>query len=262
MSAPVTVLSLLVEELRNGRVQVVDLTQPLGPDTPVIELPPDFAPSPGLSVEKISQYDEAGPGWYWNTIRLGEHTGTHFDAPIHWITGKDLANNSLDTIPARLLVGPACVIDVSQESDQFNDFLLTREYVESCEGEHGRIPQGAWVLMRTDWSKRSDRESFMNVGKDGPHHPGFHKDCSTFLAYERDILGVGVETIGTDAGQAGGFDPPFPNHTIMHGAGKFGLASLVNLDKLPAVGAVVVASPLKLIGGSGSPLRVLALSPA
>ena len=89
--------------------------------------------------------------------------------------------------------------------------------------------------------------------------PGFHADASRLLAVERDVLGVGVETIGTDAGQAAGFDPPFPNHNIMHGAGNFGLASLRNLDQLPPTGAVIIAAPLKLVGGSGSPLRVLAL---
>ncbi len=262
MSGIVTVLSLLVEELRNGRVRVVDLTQPLGPDTPVIDLPPQFASSPDFSMETISRYDDKGPAWYWNTIHLGEHTGTHFDAPVHWITGKDLANNTLDTIPAAKLVGPACVIDVTREVDESEDFLLTREHVQAWEGEHGKIAAGSWVLMRTDWSKRLDPAEFLNMREDGPHAPGFHKDCSQFLARERDVLGVGVETVGTDAGQAGTFDPPFPNHAIMHGAGKFGLASLTNLDQLPPTGAVVVAAPLKIVEGSGSPLRVLALTPA
>jgi kynurenine formamidase len=82
------------------------------------------------------------------------------------------------------------------------------------------------------------------------------------LVQERDVLGIGVETVGTDAGQAGGFDPPFPAHNIMHGAGKFGLASLRNLDQLPPTGAVVIAAPLKIINGSGSPVRVVALAPA
>ena len=90
------------------------------------------------------------------------------------------------------------------------------------------------MLLRTGWSKRTDAEEFLNVDDDGPHSPGFHKATSELLAHERDVLGVGVETVGTDAGQAGTFDPPFPNHTIMHGAGKFGLASLCNLDQLPA----------------------------
>ena len=262
MSAPVTVLSLLVEELNNGRVKVVDLSQPLDADTPVINLPAMFAPSPPFSMEQISKYDDNGPAWYWNTITMGEHTGTHFDAPVHWITGKDLANNTLDTLLPRKLVGPACVIDVSKEVTQYEDYLLTREHVLAWEGEHGKIPAGAWLLLRTDWSKREGREAFLNAKEDGPHSPGFHPDCLKFLAHERDVLGVGVETVGTDAGQAGSFDPPFPAHNIMHGSGRFGLASLCNLDQLPPVGAVLITAPLKIVNGSGSPLRVLALAPA
>jgi isatin hydrolase len=259
---PNTILLDLVDALTTGKLVVVDLTQPLGPDTPVIGLPPMFASSPGLSVEVISRYDDKGPAWYWNTIRLGEHTGTHFDAPIHWITGKDLPENACDTLPARRLVGPACVIDVTRDVAADPDFLLTPERVESWEREHGRIPRGAWVLLRTDWSKRRDAASFLNVGPDGPHSPGFDKSASQLLANQRDVLGVGVETIGTDAGQAGRFDPPFPNHAIMHGAGKYGLASLCNLDRLPPTGAIVIAAPLKLVNGSGSPARVLAFAPA
>jgi kynurenine formamidase len=254
-----TALAQLAEELSTGRVKVVDLTQPLGTDTPVIGLPPMFASSPGFSTEVISRYDERGPGWYWSTITLGEHTGTHFDAPVHWITGKDLPDNTLDCIPAHKLVGPACVIDISAETAESEDFLLTCERLEAWEREHGRIPAGAWVLLRSDWSRRSEPAQFLNVKDDGPHSPGFHQDCSRMLAYERDVLGVGVETVGTDAGQAGRFDPPFPNHTIMHGAGKFGLASLCNLDQLPPTGAVLIAAPLKIVDGSGSPCRVLAL---
>jgi kynurenine formamidase len=256
-----SVLSLLVAELNSGALKVVDLTQVLGPDTAVIGLPPMFAPSPGLTMEEISRYDARGPGWYWNTLHLGEHTGTHFDAPVHWVTGKDLPDNRCDTIPARRFVGPACVLDMSAEVAKSPDFLLTPEHILAWESKHGRIPAGAWALLRTDWSKRTDGKSFLNVGPDGPHAPGFHKTASHFLAYERDVLGVGVETVGTDAGQAGTFDPPFPNHTIMHGAGKFGLASLCNLDKLPATGAVVIAAPLKIADGSGSPVRVLAIVP-
>ena len=201
-------------------------------ETPVIDLPPIFAPSPGLTLTEISRYDERA-GVVLEHLPLGEHTGTHFDAPIHWITGKDLPENASDTIPARRFVGPACVIDVTAEVEPNPDFLLTPERVQAWEAEHGRIPAGAWVLLRTGWSKRTSREDFLNVRDDGAHSPGFSKECSEFLAHERDVLGVGVETIGTDAGQAGTFDPPFPNHSTMHGAGKFGLASLSNLDQLP-----------------------------
>ncbi|HEX9887143.1 MAG TPA: cyclase family protein, partial [Longimicrobiales bacterium] len=146
----------------------------------------------------------------------------------------------------------------SAETSADPDFLLTPPRIEAWEAEHGRIPAGAWVLLRTDWSKRTAPSDFLNVGEDGPHSPGLRKDA-TELLIERDVLGVGVETIGTDAGQAGTFDPPFPNHTFMHGAGKFGLASLTNLDQLPPTGALVIAAPLKIVDGSGSPLRVLAL---
>jgi kynurenine formamidase len=255
-------LTALVEALASGAVRVVDLSQPLGPETPVIGLPEIFAPSPGVTIETISRYDEQGPAWYWNTLRFGEHTGTHFDAPIHWVTGKDLPGNACDTIPAQRFIGPACVIDVTREVAANEDHLLAVDGLESWEREHGRIPRGAWVLLRSGWSRRQSRDAFINARDDGPHSPGFDAATSRLLAHERDVLGVGVETIGTDAGQAATFDPPFPNHTIMHGAGKFGLASLINLEQLPPTGSVLIAAPLKILNGSGSPVRVIALVPA
>ena len=255
-----SVLTQLVEELNRGTVKVVDLTQPLEPSTPVIGLPPVFAPSPGIAIDVISKYDEKGPAWYWNTIRLGEHTGTHFDAPVHWVTGKDLQDNACDTIPVSRFVGPACVIDVVDDVVRDADFLLTVERLEQWEARHGRVPKGSWVLLRTGWSQRTGA-AFINARDDGPHSPGFDARTSRVLAEDRDVLGVGVETIGTDAGQAATFDPPFPNHATMHGAGKFGLASLCNLDQLPATGAIVIAAPLKIVNGSGSPLRVIAIAP-
>jgi kynurenine formamidase len=256
------VLAQLLQDLDSGALRIVDLTTPLGPETTVIDLPPQFAPSPGLTLTEISRYDDRGPAWYWNVLNLGEHTGTHFDAPIHWVTGKELEDNATDTIPPRKFIGPACVIDVTADVAQSPDFLLTIERLRQWEGEHGQVPPGAWVLLRTGWSARTTRADFLNVRDDGAHSPGFHQDCSAFLANERDVLGVGVETVGTDAGQAGTFTPPFPNHTTMHGAGKFGITSLINLDQLPPVGAVVIAAPLKIVGGSGSPLRVIAIAPA
>jgi kynurenine formamidase len=257
-----TLLTHVAEALERGALKVVDLTQPLGPATPVIGLPPMFAASPGVTIDVISRYDDKGPAWYWNTLRFGEHTGTHFDAPIHWVTGKDLPDNACDTIPARRFVGPACVVDVTDDVERDPDFVLTPDRIEAWEREHGRIPPGAWVLLRTGWSRRIEKADVLNLADDGPHSPGFDARASRMLADDRDVLGVGVETIGTDAGQAGTFDPPFPNHTIMHGAGKFGLASLCNLDQLPPTGAIVIAAPLKIVGGSGSPLRVIAIAPS
>jgi kynurenine formamidase len=254
-------LEQLVTALSDGSLRVVDLTQPLGPDTPVIGLPAIFAPSPGVTITEISRYDQRGPAWYWNTLELGEHTGTHFDAPVHWVTGKDLPANTCDTIPAARFIGPACVIDLTSEVAADPDYVIEPTRIEQWEREHGRVAAGSWVLLRTGWSERTEPAAFLNVDEQGPHSPGLSRAASELLARDRDIVGLGVETIGTDAGQAGTFDPPFPNHATMHGAGKFGLASLCNLHLLPPRGAVVIAAPLKIVGGSGSPLRVLAIVP-
>ena len=186
-----SLLKDLAAQLETGRIRVVDLSQPLGPDTPVIGLPPQFGSSPGVSLEVISKFDDRGPAWYWNTIRMGEHTGTHFDAPIHWITGKELPGNACDTIPPRRFVGPACVIDASDEVARNPDYLLIPEHIVAWEAKHGKIPPRSWVLLRTDWSQRADAKDFLNLGPDGPHSPGFHRTASELLARDRDVLGVG-----------------------------------------------------------------------
>jgi len=255
------VLADLVQALAGGRLRVVDLTLPLEESTPVIQLPPQWANSPGFTLHELSRYDDRGPAWYWNWFEAGEHTGTHFDAPIHWISGKDLPDGTVDRIPTSQFIAPACVIDVTGEVEQNPDFLLTPEHVQRWEEEYGRIPAGSWVLLHTGWSRRRDPKEYLNADASGAHTPGWTCECSAFLARERDVIGVGVETVGTDAGQAARFDPPFCNHFNMHGNGKFGLASLCNLDQLPPTGAVIIAAPLKITGGSGSPVRVLALTP-
>ena len=252
------VLQQLMEEIYSGKLRIIDLTQPLSAETPILPLPPQFANTPGFELRELSHYDERGPAWYWNAFSTGEHTGTHFDAPIHWVSGKDLPDNSVDRIPPKQFIGPACVIDVAAKVEKDPDFLLTPQAVKDWESQHGQIPAGAWVLLRTGWSRRKGAD-YINLKDDGLHTPGWSKECSQFLAHERDILGVGVETVGTDAGKAVNFDPPFSNHFFMHGSGKFGLASLTNLDQLPATGAIVIAAPLKIVNGSGSPLRVIAI---
>ena len=253
-----SVVAQLVRAILDGSVRVVDLTQTLRPSTPVIGLPPPLAQSSPFSMTEISRYDARGPTWYWNDLHLGEHTGTHFDAPAHWVTGRDLPDGTLDRLDPRRLVAPACVIDCSAEAARDERFLLRPEHIEAWEAEHGRIPPRCWVLMRTDWSRRADPAAFLNVREDGPHVPGPSVEAVRLLV-ERDVNGWGVEAVGTDAGQAFAFEPPFPAHALMHGANKFGLASLCNLDQLPPVGVVLITPPLKIERGSGSPLRVLAL---
>lgn len=257
-----TVLNDLAAGLLTGDVKVVDLTQVLGPNTPIIHLPEEIAVnSPPFSMQEISKYDDKGPAWYWNTITLGEHTGTHFDAPIHWVSGKNYTDGGTDTIPVQNLVGPVCVIDCTAETVSNKDYLLTADDVKAWEKENGEIPKGAWVLMRTDWLKLVGQENFLNADETGPHSPG-PTDCCINYLIEKDVLGWGSETVGTDAGQAAMFETPFPAHSMMHGANKYGLASLTNLDQLPATGAILIAPPLKIENGSGSPLRVLAMTMA
>jgi kynurenine formamidase len=255
-----SVLAQLAKQLVSGKIQVIDLTHTLSPEFPHISLPPEMGQAWPFRIEEVSRYDERGPAWYWNNFSCGEHTGTHFDAPVHWVSGKDLPNGAVDTIPPQNFVGPACVLNFAKESKANADFLLTKKHVLAWEKKHGRIPPRAWVLMRTDWSKRAgDAAAFQNYDETGQHTPGPDVDAVKFLVEERDIIGFGTESIGTDAGQAYHLRPPYPCHYYMHGAGRYGLQCLSNLDQLPPTGAVVFAAPLKIRNGSGSPLRVLAL---
>ncbi|HZD68139.1 MAG TPA: cyclase family protein [Actinomycetes bacterium] len=253
-----SVLSSLVAAIRSGSIEVLDLTAPLSGSTPILVLPEPFANTMPFSLREISHYDERGPAWYWNDISTGEHTGTHFDAPIHWITGKDA--DDVSQVPVKRLVAPAAVLDFSAEVERDADFLLEVDHVKEWERDHGPLPEGGWLLYRTGWDARSsDGELFRNADETGSHTPGFSVECARWLAEEAPIIGVGVETVGTDAGAAAGFDPPFPCHTFLLGANRYGLTQLRNLAKLPPQGAVVIAGPLPIIGGSGSPTRALAL---
>nr|MEC9419722.1 cyclase family protein [Pseudomonadota bacterium] len=251
-------LNQLVSGLATGAVRIVDLTHTLDPDFPVIVLPPEFGQCARFRMEEISAYDHRGPAWKWHNISMSEHTGTHFDAPSHWISGKDVPNGSVDEIPVEAFVGPVVVIDCSNGASENDDFELTPEIIANWECDHGRIPEDAWVLMRTDWSKRRGAD-YLNMRADGPHSPGPTPEAIRFLIEERNIRGFGTETVGTDAGQGAHYVPPYPAHYFLHGAGKYGLQCLANLDQLPATGAVLIAAPLKIKNGTGSPLRVLAM---
>lgn len=251
-------LNQLVSGLATGAVRIVDLTHTLDPDFPVIVLPPEFGQCARFRMEEISAYDHRGPAWKWHNISMSEHTGTHFDAPSHWISGKDVPNGSVDEIPVEAFVGPVVVIDCSKGAAENDDFELTPEIIANWECDHGRIPEDAWVLMRTDWSKRRGAD-YLNMRADGPHSPGPTPEAIRFLIEERNICGFGTETVGTDAGQGAHYVPPYPAHYFLHGAGKYGLQCLANLDQLPATGAVLIAAPLKIKNGTGSPLRVLAM---
>ena len=249
------VLGELAEALRSGSVEVIDLTAPLVDTTPILLLPEPFANTSRFRLEELSRYDERGPGWYWNDIHTGEHTGTHLDAPVHWITGRDKGDVA-EIAPGRL-VAPAAVLDKAGADP---DYLLQVDDVKAWQAEHGPLPDGGWLLYRTGWDARAGhQDEFLNADETGPHTPGVSVECARWLAEEAPIIGLGVETVGTDAGAAHSFDPPFPCHSFLLGAGKYGLTQLRNLQLLPPTGALLVTAPLPIVGGSGSPTRVLAL---
>jgi kynurenine formamidase len=249
-----TLLNDFAGALASGAVEVVDLTAPLSARTPILPLPEPFGQTNRFALTEISRYDEAGPAWYWNNISTGEHTGTHFDAPIHWITGRDKADVS--AVPAAQLVAPAVVLDATARVAEDPDFLLEVAHIEAWQSEHGPLPAGGWLLYRTGWAARGDDDAaFVNGGRT----PGISVACAKWLAEEAPVLGLGVETVGTDAGAAHSFDPPFPCHSFLLGAGKYGLTQLQNLAALPPTGALLIAAPLPIVDGSGSPCRVLAL---
>jgi kynurenine formamidase len=253
-----SILSSFAEALTTGRVEVVDLTAPLSAETPVIALPPQFAQTAPFQLEELSRYDDRGPAWYWNNIRTGEHTGTHFDAPNHWVTGRD--GDDVASVPVRRLIAPAVVLDFSAQAAADPDFLLEVEHIEEWQATYGPLPEGGWLLYRTGWDARSaSQQDFVNADDTGSHTPGLSPACARWLAEESTVIGLGVETVGTDAGAAHGFDPPFPCHSGLMGSGKYGLTQLQNLAQLPPTGTLLVAAPLPIVSGSGSPSRVLAL---
>ena len=252
-----TVLAELTRALSSGSVDVIDLTAPLSNETPLLELPPEFGQTARFELEEISRYDDRGPAWYWNNFHTGEHTGTHFDAPVHWVTGKDQAD--VATVPVATFIAPAIVLDVVDRVAADPNFLIEVEHLESFAAEHGPFPDRGWLLCRTGWSSRTTQREMVNNTDTGPTSPGMSVECARWVAEQSPLHGIGVETIGTDAGAAHSFDPPFPCHSFLLGNGKYGLAQLQNLHRLPPTGAVVIAAPLRIVGGSGSPVRVLAL---
>lgn len=252
-------LNNVLTSLVTGTVTVHDLTAPLSADTPTLVLPEPFENLDDFSIEEVSAYNEPGPFWKHHNIRTGEHIGTHLDAPVHWITGRD--GKDVSQIDPQRLVGPAVVLDFSAEAAQDPDFLIDVHHLHAWQEAHGAFPANAWLLFRTGWDRYDhDKQAFLNLDDTGSHTPGFTSACAQYIAEQLDVSGIGVETVGIDAGNAGALEPPFPMHHYLLGNDKYGITSLKNLDKLPAFGAMIVVAPLPIVGGTGAPTRVLALT--
>lgn len=223
---------------------LADLTHTLNPSFPVF---PGFDP---MSIETLVTVEN--DGFYANRWSLGEHTGTHMDAPAHFIAGAVTA----DKLELEQLLAPLAVIDISERAAQDPDAQLTLEDVEAWESDNGELPPGVAVMMYSGWEQRlSDPESFLNADADGTlHFPGFDPEAAEFLVSERDIAGVGVDTLSLDYGAS----QDFAAHVSVLGAGKWGLENVANLSALPAVGAHLIVGGLKVENASGGPVRLIA----
>lgn len=244
--------------LAAGKLRIVDLTNQLSSETPTLRLPDPFANLIDFSLEEVSRYNESGPFWMHQNIHTGEHIGTHLDAPVHWISGRD--GLDVASIPPERLIGPAVVIDFTAQVAENPDHLVSVADIQAWEAENGALPENGWVLFRTGWDRFSDsQEAFLNADDTGSHTPGMTAEAAKWLAEETKISGIGVETVGIDAGRGAELDPPFPAHYHLLGNDKYGITSLQNLSQLPATGAVLVVAPLPIVGAGGSPSRVFAL---
>jgi kynurenine formamidase len=193
-------------------------------------------------------------GYFTRSFWMLEHYGTHLDAPAHFPPGKA----TVDQIPARRLMGPGVVLDVRAEASRDADFQLPAASVEEWEKRHGRIPEGAIVLLRTGWASRwPDAQRYRNQDAQGKmHFPGFSARAAKLLI-ERKVSGLGCDTLSIDYGASG----DFAVHHLALGAGLYHLENLADMSALPESGAFLIAAPIKLEGGSGGPVRVFAILP-
>lgn len=205
---------------------------------------------------------ETDAGYYYSAYwyQGSEHGGTHLDAPKHFSKGSFAAHE----VPVDRLMGPAVVVDVSSEALDNPDYQITTDDIQSWEAEHGTIPDGAFLFVRTGYGQYyPDREQYMGTAERGEdaledlHFPGFHPDAAGWLAQSRSISAVGLDTPSLDYGQS----THFRAHQRLFEANILGFENLANLDELPPTGAHVIALPMKIEGGSGGPARVIALVP-
>ncbi len=200
-------------------------------------------------------------GWYYaaNNFAAAEHGGTHLDAPVHFVENK----HTTDEIPLDQLMAPAVVIDVTHQADSSADYLVRASDITSWEAAHGAIPRGAIVLIRTGWGSRwPDRARYLGTTKTGPagvaelHFPGLDPDAADSLV-RRQVSAVGIDTPSIDYGQS----TTFQVHRRLFASNVPAFENVAHLDELPATGGFVIALPMKIKGGSGGPLRIVALLP-
>jgi kynurenine formamidase len=237
----------MLEGVPSGKTPVLDLSYAI--NDKLVSWPGDekfFEAKVNATIEKN--------GYFTRSFWMLEHYGTHLDAPAHFPPGK----TTVDQIPVKQLFGPAVVIDVRAESAKDADYQLAVARIEDWEKRHGRIPEGAIVLLRTGWASRwPDVQKYRNQDASGKmHFPGFSVEAAKLLI-ERKVSGLGCDTLSIDPGTSS----DFAVHHVALGAGLYHLENLVGMSELPETGAFLIVAPIKLEGGSGGPARVFALLP-
>lgn len=238
---------------RLAAAEVVELTHPFGEETLVWPTAEPFR------FETVAEgRTEAGYYYAARTFSGPEHGGTHLDAPIHFFEGAWTA----DEIPPERLLGPAAVVDVSARAAEDPSHQVTMEELRAWEAEHGRIPDGAFLLLFTDRGRLwPDAEAYMGTERQGEEavaeleFPGLHPEAAEWLVEERNVSAVGLDTPSLDHGASTSFE----THQVLFEANVYGLENVANLDRLPPTGATILALPMLLEGGTGGPVRILAL---
>jgi kynurenine formamidase len=233
--------------------KLIDLTYPLDEQTVF------WPTNKPFTWEKAAWGRTAKGYWYASgDFSMSEHGGTHIDAPIHFAEGR----LAVDEIPLQKLIAPAVVIDVRRSVAENRDYRLSRKDLDRWESRHGPIQQGAVVLMLTGWGQGwPDKSRYLGSSTPSDpttlHFPGFSKEAAEFLVKERHVDGIGIDTPSIDYGPS----QDFIVHQIINGANLYGLENIANLDKLPPQGAILMALPIKIKGGTGGPVRIIGILP-
>lgn len=235
-----------------ARAAVVDLSHTYDDDTVYWPTSPSR-----FELKSLHRGPVAAGYWYEaNLLCTPEHGGTHLDAPVHFAERAW----STDQVPTDHFIRPLIVIDIRSESAADPDYRLTRSDVDRFEREHGRIPNGSIVALMTGWSARwPDVKAYLGDDSGGDashlHFPSFGEEAARWLVEQRGVVGIAVDTASIDYGAS----RDFPVHRLVGAANVIGLENLTNLERLPATGAWIAALPMKIAGGSGAPLRAVAL---
>jgi len=241
-------VNLAVAEKLDRKIEaatVIDLTHPVYEDMPFW---PGGVP---FKMERLADYDQ---GYRLHKFNMGENTGTHVDAPSHFVKG----NRNIDEIPLKRLIVPAVMIDVQEEVKSDPNYQLSVEDIRKWEKKHGEIKKGTLVIMNSGWYRKfSNPPDYVNMDdKKVMHFPGYSPEAAELLV-ERDVAGIGIDTLSLDYG----LSKDFKTHVIMLKANKYQIENMNNLDMLPPVGAVVVIGVLPVKGGTQAPARIFALLP-